>query len=159
MLVLLSSVDWSARIQMPVSPRAIGDPGMHTGDPTMKTPLMRNSPRRYLDEKYSENHSSGSNMSSERFTEKSSTGNTIMAMYTSQDEGLPRLILKTAVIGWLAYYVLSCIHSRYFHPLSAFPGPFWASISNFYKLWIFSTKQSHTLGIEYHKKYGAYHIF
>lgn len=63
-------------------------------------------------------------------------------------------ILKTLFLASAVYFVLSCVHSRYFHPLSKFPGPFWASVSNFWKLYIAITKESHTRGLEYHKKYG-----
>ncbi|KAL5382175.1 hypothetical protein PMIN06_003836 [Paraphaeosphaeria minitans] len=94
-------------------------------------------------------------MNSSRLAGKVAAGITVMAKYNRQDEDATMgLMLRTVVIGWLTYYVLSCIHCRYFHPLSKFPGPFWASISNFWKLYILSTKESHTRGIEYHKKYG-----
>lgn len=46
------------------------------------------------------------------------------------------------------------IYNRYFHPLRDFPGPFWASVSDFWKLYICSTKESHTISIKLHKKYG-----
>jgi hypothetical protein len=55
----------------------------------------------------------------------------------------------------LPVYAIWCgIYNRYFHPLRDFPGPFWASVTDFYKLWILSTKQAHTLGLTYHQKYG-----
>ena len=46
------------------------------------------------------------------------------------------------------------IYNRYFHPLCKFPGPAWAGVSDFWKLYICLTKESHTIGIELHKQYG-----
>jgi hypothetical protein len=63
-------------------------------------------------------------------------------------------VFKTLFLAWAIYFVLSCVYNRYFHPLSKFPGPFWASVSNFWKLYIVITKESHTRGIKYHEKYG-----
>ncbi|KAI9789482.1 MAG: hypothetical protein M1816_006024 [Peltula sp. TS41687] len=58
-------------------------------------------------------------------------------------------------LGCLAFYALyRAIYNRYFHPLRHFPGPFWASVSDFYKLWLLHTKQSHTLSLKYHEQYG-----
>ncbi|KAJ5698795.1 Cytochrome P450 E-class group I [Penicillium macrosclerotiorum] len=54
----------------------------------------------------------------------------------------------------IAYICWRGIYNRYFHPLREFRGPFWASVSDFFKLWILHTKQAHTLGLEYHQKYG-----
>lgn len=64
------------------------------------------------------------------------------------------LVLRTVFLAWAVYFVLGCVYNRYFHPLRHFPGPFWASVSNFWKLYIVSTKESHTRGIKYHEKYG-----
>lgn len=64
------------------------------------------------------------------------------------------LVFKTLLLAWAIYLIASCIYSRYFHPLSRFPGPFTASITNFWKLYICITKKAHSKGIEYHAKYG-----
>ncbi|KAJ9201541.1 hypothetical protein DTO164E3_3434 [Paecilomyces variotii] len=53
-----------------------------------------------------------------------------------------------------SYALYRGIYNRYFHPLRDFPGPFWASVSDFFKLWILHTKQAHILGLKYHEKYG-----
>lgn len=53
----------------------------------------------------------------------------------------------------LLYALYRGVYNRYFHPLRHFPGPFWGSISDFFKLWI-HTRQAHTLGLAYHAKYG-----
>ena len=54
----------------------------------------------------------------------------------------------------LAYALCRGIYNRYFRPLRYFLGPFWASVSDVFKLWVVHTKQIHTLGPETHKKYG-----
>ena len=65
-----------------------------------------------------------------------------------------QLVVKTILLASSLYFVFSCVYSRYFHPLRHFPGPFWASVSNFWKLYICIRKDSHTRGIYYHNKYG-----
>lgn len=65
------------------------------------------------------------------------------------------LSLVFSLFGILfAYASYRGIYNRYFHPLRHFPGPFWASVSDFFKLWVVHTKQIHMLGLEAHKKYG-----
>lgn len=59
----------------------------------------------------------------------------------------------TVIIGAL---VGKFVYNRYFHPLRHFPGPFWASGSDFWKLYICMTKESHTRGIKLHDIYGAF---
>lgn len=59
----------------------------------------------------------------------------------------------TVIIGAV---VGNIIYNRYFHPLRHFPGPFWASVSDFWKLYICMTKESHTRGIKLHDIYGAF---
>ena len=93
-------------------------------------------------------------MDSSRLPGKFAAAKAILPKLNDVDSVPASLILKTFLIAWGIYYVSSCVSSRYLHPLSRFPGPFWASISNFWKLYILSTKESHTRGIEYHKKYG-----
>ena len=66
---------------------------------------------------------------------------------------LIRLLSSTTSLLFL-YALYRGIYNRHFHPLRHFPGPFWASVSDFFKLWIVHTKQTHTLGLKYHEKYG-----
>jgi hypothetical protein len=80
-----------------------------------------------------------------------------MAQFISYADITTGNVLKTFASCFLTYYVTSVIYTRYFHSLSAFPGPFWASISNFWKLWILSTTESHTRALDYHKAYGNVH--
>ncbi|OJJ58310.1 hypothetical protein ASPSYDRAFT_32364 [Aspergillus sydowii CBS 593.65] len=71
---------------------------------------------------------------------------------------LAQLTLTNLVLGYLAYIVLKFIYQivyyRFFHPLSAFPGPFWASVT---RLWIaWHNVQETELAVVYEatKKYG-----
>ena len=80
-----------------------------------------------------------------------------MAMLPILSISPPMLLLRllTSTISvTLVYALYRGIYNRYFHPLRHFPGPFWASVSDFFKLWILHTKQAHTLGLEYHERYG-----
>jgi hypothetical protein len=61
------------------------------------------------------------------------------------------VLIPIALITYICY---RGIYNRYLHPLREFPGPFWASVSDFFKLWILHTKQVHTLGLDYHQRYG-----
>lgn len=67
---------------------------------------------------------------------------------------LPQLTLSTIFSVLFLVILANGIYNRYFHPLSHIPGPFWASVSDFWKIWFVSTKECHTRSVEYHKKYG-----
>lgn len=64
-------------------------------------------------------------------------------------------LIQTIVALIVVAIVSKGFHNRYLHPLRHFPGPFWASVSDFWKLYICLTKESHTRGIELHKIYGS----
>lgn len=75
---------------------------------------------------------------------------------------LAQLTLTNLVLGYLAYIVLKFIYQivyyRFFHPLSAFPGPFWASVT---RLWIaWHNVQETELAVVYEatKKYGTFRV-
>ncbi|KAI1496961.1 cytochrome P450 monooxygenase [Biscogniauxia marginata] len=65
---------------------------------------------------------------------------------------------QTLLIGVSAaltiYGIWRGIYNVYFHPLRRFPGPWIASVSDFFKLWVISTKQVHTLTLAAHARYG-----
>ena len=65
----------------------------------------------------------------------------------------PGLTTGTIIVGPL---VGNMIYNRYFHPLRHFPGPFWASLSDFWKLYFCLTKETHTRGIKLHDRYGRF---
>lgn len=44
------------------------------------------------------------------------------------------------------------IQNRYFHPLSKFPGPFWASVTDLYL--VFFIPSVPIFGLKLHKKHG-----
>ena len=46
-------------------------------------------------------------------------------------------------------------YNRHFHPLRRFPGPFWASITDFYKIYIIATRHVPRFEMELHQKYGT----
>ena len=54
----------------------------------------------------------------------------------------------------LAFILLRGFYNRYLHPLRDFPGPFWGSLTDFYKLFIISRMDAHTRGLKLHEKYG-----
>lgn len=64
------------------------------------------------------------------------------------------------IIGF-GFFVLCLIalRRRYIHPLSNFPGPFWASITSLYQCWIFLTGNGHLVHRELHKKYGMLFLY
>ncbi|KAL8919726.1 MAG: hypothetical protein Q9172_004839 [Xanthocarpia lactea] len=72
--------------------------------------------------------------------------------------GLNNSLLTQAItisVGFIFVYALyRGVYNRFFHPLHRFPGPFWGSVSDFFKLWILHTKQAHILGLVYHETYG-----
>ena len=57
-------------------------------------------------------------------------------------------------------FILVCngIYNRYFHPLRQFPGPFWGSVTDFYKIYLIATKHISTYEMELHHKYGRNYI-
>lgn len=63
------------------------------------------------------------------------------------------IALFSLLVGGLAFYV---IYQRYFHPLSSYPGPFWASLTDLWQVFQFlSLKQPYRL-TELHEKHGPF---
>jgi hypothetical protein len=56
---------------------------------------------------------------------------------SSSSAALTFLSLRNLVLAAFAYFIARVVYQivyyRYFHPLSKFPGPFWASVT---RLWI-----------------------
>ena len=52
--------------------------------------------------------------------------------------------------------IANAIRNRYYHPLHRFPGPFWGSITDFYKTYLFSTQIYHEKVYSLHEKYGKF---
>lgn len=65
-------------------------------------------------------------------------------------------------IGWVAavfasffiYLLGAIVHYRFLHPLSKYPGPFWASITNLWKFRECYTMDLPNRMCRYHEKYG-----
>ncbi|MCJ1424479.1 hypothetical protein MMC29_002367 [Sticta canariensis] len=76
---------------------------------------------------------------------------TFLAILWQYISNSPGLTIGTIIVGPL---VGNMIYNRYFHPLRHFPGPFWASVSDFWKLYFCLTKETHTRGIKLHDRYG-----
>ena len=54
----------------------------------------------------------------------------------------------------LGYFVYVLLKRRYFSPISSYPGPFLASVSNLWKFRTSLTKREHLVYYEAHQKYG-----
>lgn len=61
-----------------------------------------------------------------------------------------------AVLLLFAALALLChaIYNRYFHPLHSFPGPFWGSVTDLYKAYLFGTRKVHLEQLKLHQQYG-----
>ena len=62
-------------------------------------------------------------------------------------------LLTTALSLCLLGLLGKGFYNRYLHPLCGYPGPFWASVTEFYVL--FTIKSIPTRGLELHDKYGV----
>lgn len=69
--------------------------------------------------------------------------------------GLLHFVALTIVGTGVGALVLNAVYNRYFHPLRHFPGPFWASVTDLWKLYICMGKESHIAGMKLHKIYGC----
>jgi len=50
--------------------------------------------------------------------------------------------------------VLNGTYNRYLNPLRHFPGPFWASVTDLYKLFYLYSSDLTSISLKQHKKYG-----
>lgn len=73
-------------------------------------------------------------------------------MYVNSISAIPPSVLLGAVllipsIGYVVYY-------QYLHPLAKYPGPFWASLTNFWKAYQYWSLGFHHHMLELHEKHG-----
>jgi hypothetical protein len=65
-------------------------------------------------------------------------------------------VLRVTAALSIAYFMSTCIYSRYFHPLAQFPGPFLASITNLYQVWLYlHVGAEHLVDEDLHRRYGS----
>jgi hypothetical protein len=58
---------------------------------------------------------------------------------------------------WIAFKVIyQIVYYRFFHPLSNFPGPFWASVTRLWIAYYNMRGDEYLKEHELHKKYGKY---
>lgn len=62
--------------------------------------------------------------------------------------------VATSLISFIVYYILWIIYSRFFHPLSSIPGPFLASITNWWYFHAVRHGIRDNLQLPLHKRYG-----
>ncbi|KAG9671142.1 flavonoid 3',5'-hydroxylase, partial [Aureobasidium melanogenum] len=63
--------------------------------------------------------------------------------------------LVLVLVGYIfARIVYQIVHYRWFHPLSKFPGPFWASVTRLWIAYHNLKEDEHLVCLELHKKYG-----
>lgn len=79
---------------------------------------------------------------------------------TSASSGsFAKLTFTNVILGFLAYILCRVVYQivfyRFFHPLSKFPGPFWASVT---RLWVaYHNIKEDEVAVTWklHKQYGA----
>ena len=57
-------------------------------------------------------------------------------------------------VSVLAIFIGDILYKLNFHPLHKFKGPFLGVITDFYKTYLFSTRELHLRELVLHKKYG-----
>ena len=61
----------------------------------------------------------------------------------------------TAIIAsFVLIPLITVVYNRRIHPLSKFPSPFFGSITDIYKTYLFSTKEFHLKSLALHEQYG-----
>ncbi|KAL3477735.1 cytochrome P450 [Aspergillus californicus] len=64
------------------------------------------------------------------------------------------LLAQGAVIGLLTYWALWTFYTRWFHPLSKFPGPFWGSVTRVWTVLHMLPGDAEKTQLKLHAKYG-----
>jgi hypothetical protein len=65
------------------------------------------------------------------------------------------VLLHSCADFLLVQIIYLVVYRIYFHPLSKFPGPKLASISDLWTVWYSIKGQSHLKAYEVHQKYGS----
>jgi hypothetical protein len=69
-------------------------------------------------------------------------------------------ILPTAIVYCLAKFAYQAVYYRFFHELSKFPGPFWASATRLYITFWNLKETEHVHMLDLHREYGmAFPLF
>lgn len=63
-------------------------------------------------------------------------------------------VLFSILVFVILVSVYHATYNRYLHPLHKFPGPFWASVTDFYNTHLFATRRGHEELLGLHEKYG-----
>jgi hypothetical protein len=68
------------------------------------------------------------------------------------------LLLWTSVLAWIGLGVARVLYNVFFHPLRAFPGPFAAKATEWWKTYIEVVKQESMTDVlvRLHKQYGPH---
>ena len=79
---------------------------------------------------------------------------------TDMTFGFAQLLLLLSLLILAALVAVGHgIYNRYFHPLRRQPGPIWASLTDFYKLYALWAKHIPTSQLALHQKYGILFVF
>jgi hypothetical protein len=78
-----------------------------------------------------------------------------LALQAVDKKALSYDLLQITTALTIAYIFSKCIYNRYFHPLAKFPGPFLASITEFYHIYLYlNVAAEHVVDEELHRRYG-----
>jgi hypothetical protein len=72
--------------------------------------------------------------------------------------GLIFQLLPPFLLATVLALLLQMFYNRYYHPLSAVPGPFWASMTRTWWLLVAARGNQHEVHRAIHTKYGIFHL-
>ena len=71
---------------------------------------------------------------------------------------LGKIVLSRYILVFLSLcafgLILRILYNLFIHPLAKFPGPFWGSVTDFYKTYLVGTKRFHLELLALHEQYG-----